>query len=181
MSTMRSSVIPYITAREGEEADSLPALRASFDAAGVSRLSYWDETAQDRDVRGVLWARVTQSLGADRLPTGAPRWRLIHPARQRECMLNFRCQVCLGDARSPEGLLFLESKKDGVPVSTLSATVRTAQPPVCRQHARTATERCPHLAAHGHVALLTQSAPLFGVIGTRHAYSENGIKCPCRR
>ncbi|GGV62924.1 hypothetical protein GCM10010277_68640 [Streptomyces longisporoflavus] len=174
MNTTKHGVVPYITAREGEEADSFLALRASFDEAGRSRLAYWDEIPADRDVRGVLWARVSQAIGADRLPAGVPKWRLVHPARQRECMLTLRCQVCVDDARTPEGILFLESKRDGIPAA--STTIRTAQPPLCRRHARVAAQRCPYLAAHGHIALLAQSAPLYGVIGTPHAYTVNGVK-----
>lgn len=170
----RSYLVPYITARGGEEADSFLSLRATYDGAGVHRLGYWDESTEDRDVRGVLWSRVSQSIGDDGLPTGDPQWKLVHPARQRETMLRLRCQVCVDSARTPEGILFLESKKDGAPA--LGATVRTAQPPVCRRHARIAASRCPYLAAHGCVALLAQSALLYGVIGTPHTYSEHGIQ-----
>ncbi|MWA07685.1 hypothetical protein [Streptomyces sp. BA2] len=176
MPTMKnnSRLVPYITAREGEEADSFLALRASFDSEGHSRLAYWDETRQDRDVRGTLWARVSQSIGADRLPTGEPKWHLVHPARQRETMLLLKCQVCVTNARTPDGILFLESKKDGIPAA--STPIRTAQPPLCRRHARIAAKRFPYLAEHGHVALLAQSAPLYGVIGTPHMYSPSGIR-----
>ncbi|MGW7067095.1 hypothetical protein ACWGII_18750 [Streptomyces sp. NPDC054855] len=170
----RNHLVPYITAREGEEADSFLSLRAAFYAGGSPRLGYWDETKDDRDVRGVLWARVSQSIGDDRLPTGQPKWRMVHPARQRETMLKLKCQVCVQAARTSEGILFLESKRDGVPTS--STTVRTAQPPVCLRHARVAAKRCPYLAEHGHVALLAQSAPLYGVIGTPHMYGVNGVE-----
>lgn len=170
----RGCLVPYITAREGEEADSFSSLRATFDATGRARLGYWDESPEDRDVRGVLWGRVSQSIGDGGLPTGEPKWRMLHPARQRETMLRLRCQVCVADARTSDGILFLESKKDGVP--TLSTTVRTAQPPVCRRHARIAAKRCPYLAAHGSVMLLAQSAPLYGVVGTPHVYSGNGLQ-----
>lgn len=74
---------------------------------------------------------------------------------------------------NPDGVVFLESKKDGVP--TPSTTVWTAQPPVCRRHARMAAKRSPSLAEHGSVALLVQSAPLYGVIGTPHEYASNGV------
>ncbi|MFC8640047.1 hypothetical protein ACFUC2_04725 [[Kitasatospora] papulosa] len=175
MSTIvRACLVPYITARDGEEADSFLSLRATFDGAGAPRLGYWDESAKDRDVRGILWSRVSQSIGDDGLPTGEPQWKLVHPARQRETMLQLRCQVCVDSARTPDGVLFLESKKDGAP--ELGATVRTAQPPVCLRHARVAAKRCPYLAAHGAVALLAQSAPLYGVIGTPHMYSGSGIQ-----
>lgn len=144
------------------------------DATGRARLGYWDETRQDRDVNGVLWSRVSQSIGDDGLPAGEPKWRLVHRARQRETMLHLRCQVCGANARTSEGILFLESRKDSVPTS--STTVRTAQPPVCRRHARIASKKCDHLAKHGSVTLLAQSAPLYGVLGTPHTYSDNGVQ-----
>lgn len=175
MNTLASSrMVPYITARDGEEADSFLSLRATFDPAGMARLGYWDESREDRDVRGVLWGRVSQSIGDDGLPTGEPKWRLVHPARQRETMLKLRCQVCFADARTDDGILFLQSARQGLPTS--SAAVRTAQPPVCRRHARAAAKRCDHLVEHGHVALLARSAPLYGVIGTPHVYSDDGIR-----
>lgn len=72
------------------------------DATGRARLGYWDETRQDRDVNGVLWSRVSQSIGDDGLPAGEPKWRLVHRARQRETMLHLRCQVCGANARTSE-------------------------------------------------------------------------------
>ncbi|MFJ8953514.1 hypothetical protein ACIRO1_25705 [Streptomyces sp. NPDC102381] len=174
MSPDSKCLVPYVTGRQGEEADSFLSLRATFDAKGVARLGYWDETTEDRDVRGVLWGRVSQSIGADRLPTGEPKWRMVHPSRQRETMLNLWCQVCARKARSSEGVLFLASKKDGMPTS--SATMCTPQPPVCLRHARLAANRCPYLMEHGHVALLAQSAPLYGVIGTPYTYTGGGLQ-----
>lgn len=38
-----------------------------------------------------------------------------------------------------------------------------------------AAKQCPYLAEHGTVALLVQSAPLYGVIGTPHEYTGNGV------
>ncbi|WP_371790411.1 hypothetical protein OG285_06020 [Streptomyces sp. NBC_01471] len=166
--------VPYITARVGEEADVFLSLRATFGSAGIARLGYWDETRDDRDVRGVLWGRVSQSIGEEGLPAGDPRWGLVHPARQRETMLGLRCQVCVGDARRPEGILFLESAQNGMPAT--GAPVRTAQPPVCLRHARLSAKRCDHLADHGHIAFLAQSAPLYGVIGTPYAYTHSGLE-----
>lgn len=72
------------------------------DATGRARLGYWDETRQDRDVNGVLWSRVSQSIGDDGLPAGEPKWRLVHRARQRETMLHLWCQVCGANARTSE-------------------------------------------------------------------------------
>ncbi|MDQ0601987.1 hypothetical protein QF037_006332 [Streptomyces canus] len=172
MTATASRLVPYITAREGEEADSFLALRASFGADGRSRLSYWDESRDDRDVRGTLWARTSQSIGRDGMPVGSPRWRLVHPARQRHTMMNLLCQVCVGPTKTPDGYLFLESGTVPGP----GVTVRTAQPPVCLKHAHAAAKLCPNLVRHGHVALMVQSAPLYGVIGTPYQWSSDGVQ-----
>ncbi|MEV6995613.1 hypothetical protein AB0N87_41895 [Streptomyces sp. NPDC093228] len=56
--------------------------------------------------------------------------------------------------------------------------MRTAQPPVCPQHARTAAERCPHLDGRPTV-FLAQSAPLYGVIDTPYQYSDGRLQALC--
>ncbi|MCC5033294.1 hypothetical protein DMH02_008695 [Streptomyces sp. WAC 00631] len=166
-------LVPYITAREDEEPAPLIALRARFGPGGRSLLGYWDEVPEDRDTRGVLWSRCSQSIGHDRMPVGRPRWRMVHPARQRETMLKLRCQVCAGPARTPDGrYLFLESGK----LEASTRLVWTAQPPVCVDHARAAAEVCPHLSRSGHVALLVRAAPLFGVIGTPYQWTSAGMR-----
>ncbi|WP_331752372.1 hypothetical protein [Streptomyces sp. NBC_00829] len=172
MTAPATRLVPYITAREGEEADSLLSLRADFSSDGQSRLGYWDESAQDRDTRGVLWGRCSQMIGPDGLPAGQPRWRLVHPARQRECMLLLRCQLCVGPAKTPDGHLFLERACG----PAYGAVVRTAQPPVCLKHAPVAAEQFPYLAGHGVTAFLVRSAPLYGVIGTAYEYGSDGIR-----
>ncbi|MGV9883025.1 hypothetical protein [Streptomyces sp. NPDC003006] len=121
-------------------------------------------------MQGVLWARVSQSLDEHGVLTGAPRWKMIHPARQRETMSQLLCQFCREPARTDEGILFLHSTEEGLPDPSIS--VRTTQPPFCRKHVRMAPKRCPHLAKHG-VALLAQSAPLYGVVGTPHRYTTD--------
>ncbi|WP_327249868.1 hypothetical protein [Streptomyces sp. NBC_01320] len=169
MSTV-SRLVPYITAREGEEPESYLALRASFDGAGLSALGYWDESGEDRDPRGVLWGRCSQSIGLDGLPSGQPQWRLIHPARQRETMTLLNCQICAGPTRTAEGYPFLASAAEGDP----RPGEPTAQPPVCLAHMRVAVEQCPHLQ-RGYTALMVRSAPLYGVIGTPYEWTAQGI------
>ncbi|MEU7644829.1 hypothetical protein AB0B59_09255 [Streptomyces huasconensis] len=164
--------IPYIVAREGEMEESLLDLRAFLSSAGSSRISYWNETLGDRDGQGVLWARFSQSRDEHGDLTGAPRWKMISTPRQREAMSKLLCQFCGEPARMPDGrLLFLNSKEECGP--NPNTTIRTAQPPFCLKHARMAPQRCPHLAEHGYVALLTQSAPLYGVIGTPYQYTAD--------
>ncbi|MFE7243035.1 hypothetical protein [Streptomyces sp. NPDC057580] len=173
MSTVSRLLVPYITAREGEEPESHLALRATFDRAGRSALGYWDESAEDRDPRGVLWGRCSQLIGRDGLPSGRPRWRMIHPARQRETMTQLHCQICARPTRTPQGYPFLAPAAKDVPRP--GDILRTAQPPVCLAHLRLAVEQCPHLQK-GYTALMVRSAPLYGVIGTPYQWTTQGIK-----
>ncbi|MFE6018663.1 hypothetical protein ACFQ6O_18585 [Streptomyces sp. NPDC056441] len=172
MSTV-SRLVPYITAREGEEPESHLALRATFDRAGRPALGYWDESREDRDPRGVLWGRCSQLIGRDGLPSGRPQWRLVHPARQRETMTRLHCQICASPTRTPQGYPFLVRATKGVPRP--GDILRTAQPPVCLAHLRAAVEQCPHLQK-GYTALMVRSAPLYGVIGTPYQWTAQGIK-----
>nr|WTB35592.1 hypothetical protein OG781_44700 [Streptomyces sp. NBC_00830] len=177
MSTV-SRLVPYITARAGEEPESYLALR---DGAGRSSLGYWDESQEGRDPVGVLRGRCSQSIGRDGLPSGQPQWRLIHPARQRETMTKLHCQICAGPTRTPAGYPFL-APANGDPRS--ETTLLTAQPPVCLAHLRAAVEQCPHLQK-GCTALKVHRAPLYGVIGTPYEWTPAGSKrwqvttCPC--
>ncbi|MFE7354890.1 hypothetical protein ACFU8Q_17225 [Streptomyces sp. NPDC057543] len=168
-----SRLVPYITAREGEEPESVLALRATFDGAGRSALGYWDESQEDRDPRGVLWGRCSQLIGRDGMPSGPPRRRLIHPARQRETMTRLHCQICAGPTRTPQGHPFLEPATKGRPQP--GDILRTAQPPVCLAHLRVAVEQCPRLQ-EGYTALMVRSAPLYGVIGTPYQWTAQGVK-----
>ncbi|MET9293066.1 hypothetical protein [Streptomyces sp. NPDC003077] len=171
MEAVTGKVVPYITARQGEEADSHFSLCSRFGKDGRQQLAYIDEGPDDRDPRGVLWARLSHSIHPDGLPAGSPKWRMVHPARQRECMLLLRCQVCVQPLKHPNGVLFLETAAQAAP----DGPVQTAQPPVCLQHARMAAERCPHLARKGHVALMANRYPLYGVIGTPYQYGSHGL------
>ncbi|OIJ86421.1 hypothetical protein [Streptomyces colonosanans] len=163
-------VVPYITAREGEEADSLLNLRMRLGPDGRPRLGYMDEEPPDRDLRGTLWARYSQSLGSDKMPTGTPQWRLVNPVRQRVMMGLLRCQVCTAQTKRTDGVLFLETLDD----LDFTRPVRTAQPPVCLEHARVAAKRCPRLRSRGHVALLATRFPIYGVIGTAYQWHGAG-------
>lgn len=165
-------LVPYITSREGEHPDYLTSLRGTHGNDGHLQLAYWNEQAQDRDLRGVLWGRCSQSIGDDGLPTGRPRWRMIHPSRQRETMEQLRCQICAQPARTRHGCLFLAGPHE---VPDDGAVVRTAQPPVCLKHARAAAEQCPHLAGEP-IVFLVQSAPLYGVLGTPYHYTDGGLQ-----
>ncbi|MEU1601041.1 hypothetical protein ABZ468_52200 [Streptomyces sp. NPDC005708] len=167
-----NQLVPYITSRAGERPDLLSSLRALRGPDGRLQLGYWNEIAQDRDLRGVLWGRCSQTIGRDGLPTGRPRWRMVHPSRQRECMEQLRSQVCAQPARTHHGIVFLAGPGE---VRPDDAVVRTAQPPVCLQHARAAAQQCPHLAGRP-TEFLAHSVPLYGVIGTPYQYGDGGLQ-----
>ncbi|THC43143.1 hypothetical protein [Streptomyces sp. A1499] len=159
MNTVHERATPHVTVgvREGEEAADPLSLRTAFTPSGVMRLGYWVEKPEDRDMHGVLWRRGPQSLG------------------QREDMLKLKCQACRRAARTAKGLVFLVSKKNGVP-STPRAGIHTDQPPVCRQHAHAAARNNPELAEHGYVPVLAQRAREYGVIGTPYILTDNGFE-----
>jgi hypothetical protein len=171
-----TGLIPFITQREGEEAaeDTLMLLEPS---PGRLRLYYQDEAAQDRDWRGVLWARCSfNPVDGKKRPTGRPMWKMVHPFRQRMTMQAMRCQVCAGRARTPLGFIFLAGPRDLDPEAPL---VLTNQPPVCAEHARAAARLCPHLEQNPMV-FLARSAPLYGVIGTLYGYGADGVQVLAR-
>lgn len=172
MNAASELVVPYITAREGEEADSFLNLRVRIGPDRRPQLGYRDEEPPDRDLRGVLWARYSMSLDGYGMPTGTPRWRLVNPLRQRATMALLRCQVCTVQLKRSDGILFLETADD----LDRTGPIKTAQPPVCLEHARMAAQHCPRLKAKGHVALLATLFPLYGVIGTAYQYGANGIQ-----
>jgi len=163
------ALIPYITQREGEEAapDNLVIHRRG---SGL-RLSYLDESPQDRDLRDTLWARLGFNMDENKQPTGAPQWKFIHPHRQLAIMQMMRCQVCTELARTPLGYIFLAGPNDQDPHEQ---RVLTNQPPVCPKHARAAAKLCPHLT-RSPLVFLAQSAPLYGVHGTLYGLNDKGV------
>lgn len=165
--------IPYVTSREGEGPDPWSALTVGLGPDHTMGLAYQDETEEDRGPRGELWERFRQSLDVFSQPTGRPRWRLVHPLRQRKAMRFLRCQLRFCPAKLPSGgYLFLETA-DEKPVEP-GQRVTTGQPPVCLAHARLAVSLCPRLR-EGHVAFLARKAPLWGVIGTRYRFGASGV------
>ncbi|WP_306324023.1 MULTISPECIES: hypothetical protein [unclassified Streptomyces] len=185
MSTTAHTVVPYITIRRTEQAESFLMLGARTEDDGRSRLAHLDEERDDRDLHRVLWARVCQSLGPDLLPSGDPQWGLVHPSRQRETRLRLRCQVCWAntedhrrEAPARPGVLFLHTAGSDL---TQAQPVRTWQPPIRVEHARLAVTRCPALGRKGHVALLARRYRLYGlygVIGTPHERTLDGVRAP---
>lgn len=165
-----SPLVPYITARHGEQGDSLSNLSLR---PGGKGLFYLDEGPGDRDERGVLWARCSQSRYGNEV-VGRPRWRDVHPSRQRECMEALRCQVCVQQSsRTALGYLFLATYRTEMPADGWEGHL-TAQPPLCLEHARAAVEQCGHLVRDGAVALRAKVPRLHGVIGTLYRTGPDG-------
>jgi hypothetical protein len=163
-------LVPYITARQGEQADSLSNLSLR---PGGKGLFYLNEGSGDRDERGVLWARCSQSRNGNDI-VGRPRWRDVHPSRQRECMEDLRCQVCVQQpSRTELGYLFLASQHDDRSTHGWEGHL-TAQPPLCLEHATAAVEQCGHLVRAGAVALRARVPRLHGVIGTLYRSGPDG-------
>nr|WTA00457.1 hypothetical protein OH820_15280 [Streptomyces sp. NBC_00857] len=160
--------MPYISARQGEEPESASQLVVNGGRVGIQ---YRTETTGDRDLRGVLWARVSQNIENGK-PTGAPRWSDVHPSRQRECMLYLKCQVCARPAdRTNAGYLFLATAPafPGFLSPGWAEGYETAQPPLCLADARKAVAQCPRLA-DSHVVLRAARVRLHGVIGMRYQH-----------
>lgn len=160
-SPYKPGLIPYVIQREGE--DAAPAnLVMDRLAFGRYRLRYRDEDPRDRDLHGVLMARCSfNPVDEQRLPTGEPQWKLMHPYRQIVTMQAMRCQVCAEPARTPLGYVFLSGPHG---VDPGKDTVLTNQPPVCAKHVRASIRLCPHLRMATRV-FLARSAPLYGVSG----------------
>lgn len=168
----KPSLVPYVVQREGEEAAPNNLILTTL-GPGKYRLGYADEEPADRDLRGVLWARCSFGpVDDNKVPTGKPQWRMMHPLRQRATMQAMRCQVCAEPARTPLGYVFLSGPDT---VDTHQTPVLTAQPPVCARHVRASAELCPHLDRRPMV-FLTQSAPLYGVNGVGYGYGDQGVQ-----
>ncbi|MHC5902491.1 hypothetical protein ACVNF4_01000 [Streptomyces sp. S6] len=165
-------IVPYITCRAGEEPVEHKELRGSWGADGRPRLGYRSELPGDRDLQDVLWARCSQRRGSDGLPVGEPRWRDVHPVRQRECMQRLLCQVCAQPARTAQGFIFLLAPDELRPHQT---NLLTAQPPVCRRHARTAATLCPYLREEPTV-LLVPTPRIHGVVGALYERTGHRIR-----
>ncbi|WP_037841960.1 hypothetical protein [Streptomyces sp. NRRL WC-3549] len=175
-SIAQPTFIPYITQRRGEVAapDNL-VLRPASNSRGRGRyrLFYGDEDpGLDRDLRQVLWARVSFNPYDERQhPTGDPEWKMMHPFRQRITMEALRCQICKAFATTPLGTVFLAGADD---YEDKEPPLLTNQPPVCAKHVRTATALCDHLQ-EDPVVFLATSAPLYGVLGSLYGLVDGRV------
>ena len=161
----RPDVVPYIGTWKAEQRTGLPVLETF--GRGIA---FADEEAEDRDARGVLWARVGAGQGQ-----GRPVYDRVHARRQRWVMENLLCQVCAGPAsRTDEGWLWLLHDDRGVEPRGWPEQVAATHPPVCVPCARVSVRLCPHLS-EGAVAVRVRNPRLWGVYGVLHAPSRRGL------
>jgi hypothetical protein len=166
----KRSTVPYVTLRRDEEDYSEEQL-VWQQYKGAGRLAYRDEQdGVDRDYRGILYARVSESLDASGWPTGLPDWELVHPRRQRKCIEEFFCPVCrceVDDSVTADGPLFVQAvnphqrAEPAWPEGWV-----TCQPPVCVQHAANAPGLGPHIPPSDRVALRARTVRWAGLLGT---------------
>ncbi|WP_328914763.1 MULTISPECIES: hypothetical protein [unclassified Streptomyces] len=169
-----AATVPFITLRENEHdvSDRSLALRPFRNGLG---LCYADEHDDDRDPSGILHARVTQTRNPTNWPTGKPRWKQVHPTRQRECATHMLCHVCKEQpSRNEMGILFIDVLGPKArPEAARLEGMRTFQPPVCLPHAKTAIDLCPHLQRNTFVAMRVATPRLTGMLGT--PYTITGL------
>jgi len=152
-------VVPYIVEWSGEQALRAPVI------VGRSGISYADETLNDRDRQGVLWARWVYRPGF-----GRPRFGEDHPLRQRRAMHKLLCQVCGKPAgRTDDGVLWLlRDHRDDWPDWPIG--MANTYPPVCLPCARLSVRMCPALRK-GYAAVRGHSE-VSGVFGVRYRRGE---------
>ncbi|WP_159001265.1 hypothetical protein [Streptomyces sp. SBT349] len=162
--------VPYAAAWSGERVRIRGALTVRPGGAG---LGYRDETPEDRDGQGVLWARMDRAPGS-----GRPDFRALHSIRQRHTMLNKLCQVCGGQAsRTSQGWLFLLQRPAGPPESAdWPEGLLSTKPPVCRPCAALAARHCPHLA--DPLLVRSRKPRTWGVFGGFFTPGGNGKPVP---
>jgi hypothetical protein len=148
--------VPFAAAWSGEEPDISRLIARPFGAG----LAYSDEMPEDRDERGVLWARMQVAPGS-----GRPMFDRMHSVRQREALLRKLCQVCGKPADwTEQGWLFLSQYTHLTHAMGDSADQGfTSKPPVCTPCAQLAVRLCPHLT--DPVAIRSAKPRVWGVSG----------------
>ncbi|MFF3692065.1 hypothetical protein [Streptomyces sp. NPDC002221] len=158
----RPTVTPFVVAYDDEQGGPLSDLVIQF--TPTPRLAYRVMQPDDRDRRGVLWARVDRGS-----VKGQPIYDTMNPERQRECMYDLLCQVCAEPAsRTQDGWLFLDWRMPQDPPSWPEGSL-TNMPPLCERCARVAVDQCPH--ADLFVPLRVKLPRLWGVSGTAYTWT----------
>lgn len=150
--------VPYVARWSGE--DRLSELVVIPTPRGIA---YADETVQDRDSCGVLWARRPLARGK-----GRPMLGYVHTQRQRSAMRRLLCQVCgLPADQDTRGVLWLlEDHREEEPDWPEEQV--TVHPPVCAEHAALSARACPHLRRTGTVVVRVAHSEIDGVYGMRY-------------
>ncbi|MEU2361813.1 hypothetical protein ABZ616_13955 [Streptomyces noursei] len=158
----RPTVEPFVIAYDDEQGSPLADLTIEF--TPTPRLAYKDMQPDDRDRRGVLWARVDRgSL------KGRPIFAAMNSERQRECMYDLLCQVCAEPAsRNEQGWLFLDWRMQQDPPTWPEGSL-TNMPPLCEACARVAVEQCPN--SDRFVPLRVKLPRLWGVSGIAYTWT----------
>lgn len=132
------------------------------------RLAYRDENRSDRDGKGVLWARCTDTRGRGQVLFGQ-----VHPRRQRAAVWQMLCQVCGGEPDEDDsGVLWL------LPTAVArysldQPVITTSYPPVCAACVRVSVRTCPALR-DSYGLLRVRDAQLAGVIAEPYLLTPRG-------
>jgi len=157
-------IVPWITLWSGEVVSP----QSTFVDLGVDRLRYSDP--QDDDTfMDVLWRRELNRQGS-----GGPIWGQVHARRQRQAMLEHRCQVC-GEALPSTNVPWLMPRAEWD--NNLPQLSCTNNPPTCERCWPIAAARCPHLRAKGFVKFYVAMVKPWGVLGDIYhpAIQERGM------
>ena len=154
----KGQVVPWVSRWSGERDDE--SLRIAKNLTTGALTLFYEDTAdpdrdENRDERGVLWARDKQ----DR--SGWPEFGQVNSLRQRACMLERRCQVCGGQITETP-IPWLMGPQHLYKVNRAYVTM---SPPTCRRCADLSRELCPHLSTKGARLVLVNDYEVWGVYG----------------
>lgn len=161
----RGLVIPYLTARSGERVVPQTSVIVRPDGQGIG---YRHERPGERDQHNVLWMRCSPP---DR--DAKPRFKVVHPLRQREVMLGLLCQVCGGQPSSTrKGMLFFQKQDPDADPMWWPNSEFSLHPPICLTCAHAALSRC-RFVAHAQ-AVRVRKPRIWGVWGTGYRPGPSG-------
>lgn len=147
--------VPWITRWTSEVCTPGPRLIVEGTPAGI-RLSFENEQPEDR-IEGILYLRENNSPGV-----GEPMWKDIHTHRQRQCMVEGRCQVC-GQIIEPP-IPWLLSPTGSV-ITRQGSRIITDTAPTCGGCLETAKKHCPHLLRYPTKVVDVRGYRIHGLFG----------------